>query len=53
MGRLDFPLDNELHKQAKKMATDLDISLREYVAQAIAEKLERDEAAAAKRPKKK
>jgi predicted HicB family RNase H-like nuclease len=53
--RINFSIDDQLHVRAKHAAIDLRMTLREFVEQAIQEKVERverDEAERGKRPKK-
>jgi metal-responsive CopG/Arc/MetJ family transcriptional regulator len=40
--RINMDLDNDLWKSVKKVAIDQDVELREWVTQALREKLSRD-----------
>jgi len=41
--RINIDLDSELWKKAKKAAVDCDVTLREWVTEAVEEKLQKDE----------
>jgi predicted HicB family RNase H-like nuclease len=47
--RINFSIDDQLHVRAKHAAIDLRMTLREFVEQAIQEKVERLEAEREKR----
>ncbi|MFH1610881.1 MAG: toxin-antitoxin system HicB family antitoxin [Patescibacteria group bacterium] len=42
MANINIDIPNELHKQAKSLAALTEISLKEYITQAIIEKIQRD-----------